>query len=349
MVPRFPRSRTFVNGSPGRDRPPVEVALVGLGAIGQAVAAAARRRRGLAIRWAADVDPAKCGRALGDLLEDPALDVRIAAELPAVLPAARAVAIHTTGSFLEDVAPQLRGLIDQGFHVVSSAEELSYPWLKHPQLATELDRAARDKGVAIVGVGVNPGFAMDALPAMLSGVSRSVRHARVVRVVDTSRRRLNLQRKTGAGMTVEAFDEQLATGRMGHIGLAESCALLACALGWRVDEVIDEIWPVIADRPLRSEFLEVAPGRVAGLRQVASGRVDGQGVVELHLTMALGGVEDLDEVHLDGDPPLSMAIVGGLPGDVATAAALLNAVPAIVEVSPGLKTVLDLPLPHVRV
>ena len=345
-----PVSRTFTNAAPATvPSSPVPLALVGLGAIGQAAARAARQRAGLTIMAAADADPAKQGSDVGTLVDDKAWGIPIAggiADLPAASPAAPLVALHTTGSFLEDVAPQILALVARGLHVVSSTEELSYPWLKHPDIAREIDAAARRQGVAVVGVGVNPGFAMDALPATLSGAAQDVRFARVVRVVDTSRRRLNLQRKTGSGMTVTEFQQQIEAGRMGHIGLAESCALLAAALGWRVDRVIDEISPIVADRPLRSSHLEVPIGRVAGLHQIASGQVGDRTVVELDLTMALGGVDDVDKVHLEGTPSLDLVVTGGLPGDLATVAALLNAVPAIVQAAPGLHTVLDLPLPH---
>src|SRR5256885_16086863 len=47
--------------------------------------------------------------------------------------------------------------------IVSTCEELSYPFRTHPELAAKLDAAAKEWGVALVGTGVNPGFVMDKL------------------------------------------------------------------------------------------------------------------------------------------------------------------------------------------
>lgn len=325
---------------------PIPVALYGLGAIGLEVARAALARPGIRIVAAIDVDPTKVGQDLGHLcgLEPAGVIVR---EDARDLADARVV-VHTTGSFLADVAPQLFELLDMGLRIVSSTEELAYPYLRHPELADRLDAAARARGAALVGVGVNPGFAMDALPLVLTTVCRSVRHVKVRRVVDTSRRRLNLQKKTGAGMTAVEFAAELKKGRMGHIGLAESGALLARGLGFRVDRMEDTISPLIAKERRQSEFMTVEPGYVSGLHQVVRAIGEAGTGVELELVMSLGGVEDFDGVVVAGDPDVQLEIPGGLPGDVATVATLLNTVPRILDAS-GLCTVLDLPLPHLAV
>jgi 4-hydroxy-tetrahydrodipicolinate reductase len=337
-------TRRVPNLAPGLDPRAIRVALFGLGAIGQAVAKAARLRPGLHVVAAVDVDPAKTGRDLGELCGDGGWGIPV--QGPDADLAGAEVVIHTTGSFMTDVAPQLQALLTRGVRVVSSTEELAYPWLRHPELADRLDAVARENDAAVVGVGVNPGFAMDALPLVLSTVCRSVRQVRVARVVDTSRRRLNLQKKTGAGMTPDEFAEAIAGGRMGHIGLAESAVLLALGLGRRADAVEDQIEPIIASGVRQSEFLTVQPGQVAGLHQVARAVAGTDVVAELALTMSLGEVEDLDAVRIFGDPDLEMGIPGGLPGDIATVATLLNTVPRI-RGAIGLRTVLDLPLPHV--
>jgi 4-hydroxy-tetrahydrodipicolinate reductase len=186
---------------------------------------------------------------------------------------------------------------------------------------------------------------MDTLPLVLSAACTAVQRVRVRRQVDTSRRRFNLQRKTGAGMTPQEFAAELATGRMGHVGLAESAALLAHGLAFDLAAVEEEIAPVLATRPVPSESVTVKPGQVAGLHQIARALANGTAVVELDLTMALGGVADLDEIVIEGTPPLALRIPGGLPGDIATVAALLNTVPRVLGAQ-GLCTVLDLPLPR---
>ncbi len=342
----LPLTRQIPVPARGEAPPPVPVALYGLGAIGMEVARAARLRAGLRVVAAVDVDPAKVGKDLGTLCGDQPWGVTVRGQEDDL--GGAAVVVHTTGSFLADVGSQLFALLDRGVRVVSSTEELAYPYLRHPELSARLDAAARDRGVALVGVGVNPGFAMDALPLVLTTVCRSVRHVTVRRVVDTSRRRLNLQKKTGAGMTAEQFAAELEKGRMGHIGLAESGALLARGLGFQVDRIEDTIRPLIAETRRQSQFMTVEPGLVAGLHQVVKAIGSDGPVVELELMMSLGAVEDFDGVIVEGDPDVQLKIPGGLPGDVATVATLLNTVPRILGAQ-GLCTVLDLPLPHLSI
>jgi 4-hydroxy-tetrahydrodipicolinate reductase len=283
-----PLARRIPGPEAGAEPAPVPIVLFGLGAIGLEVARAARARAGLRIVAAVDVDPGKVGRDLGEVCGESPWGVIVRSDLGDL--AGAQVAVHTTGSFLVDVAPQLTALLERGVRVVSSTEELAFPRLRHPELSARLDRAAREAGQALVGAGVNPGFAMDALPLVLTTACRSVRQVRVRRVVDTSRRRLNLQKKTGAGMTTAEFAAEMAGGRMGHIGLAESAALLACGLGFKVEAIEDELAPIVSEHRRQSEFLTVEPGYVGGLHQIASAKVGTEVVVELELTMAMGGV-----------------------------------------------------------
>jgi 4-hydroxy-tetrahydrodipicolinate reductase len=69
-------------------------------------------------------------------------------------------------------------------------------------------------------------------------------------------------------------------------------------------------------------------------------------VIELELQMYAGAHEVNDEIQLYGEPDLHFRVVGGIPGDTATAAVLANSVPGIVAAPPGLKNVLELPPPR---
>ena len=135
--------------------------------------------------------------------------------------------IHSTSSYLPSVMDQLLEILGAGCCVVSTCEELAYPYRKHPDLSAQLDAAAKEEGVAIVGTGVNPGFVMDKLVLTLSAVSQRVEWAKAVRVVDASKRRLPLQKKIGAGMTPEEFRQQVIAGVIKHHGLPESIAMVA--------------------------------------------------------------------------------------------------------------------------
>jgi 4-hydroxy-tetrahydrodipicolinate reductase len=231
-----------------------------------------------------------------------------------------------------------------GAHVVSTCEELAYPFRKHPELSAHLDRCARDNKVALLGVGVNPGFAMDKLVLTLASVCHQVTRVEVHRVVDASRRRLPLQRKVGAGLTVEEFNANVATGAIKHHGLPESLAMIADALGAPVERIEETIEPVIATQHARFESIEIPAGRVLGVHQVARGLRDGSASVSLELHMYLGAAEPTDTIRIHGVPDMNLQIPGGIHGDLATTAVVVNCIPAVLEARPGLRTAKDIPM-----
>jgi 4-hydroxy-tetrahydrodipicolinate reductase len=316
----------------------VGVVHYGLGPIGKAVADLVRERPGLRSVAAVDPDPQLQGQRLGH--------VQIAPRLTSDLLGSAAIAIHCTSSSLSRVAPQLLELVGAGLNVVSTCEELSFPWATEPRLSAELDAAAKAKGVSILGTGVNPGYAMDYLPIVLSGVARSIDRVRVTRVQDASTRRLPLQRKVGAGLTVSEFERRVAEGSLGHVGLRQSIDALAAAFGWQIDEYEEATTPVPATKAVSSGVGEIAPGDVLGLHQVATGQSDGHKVVELDLTMAIGMLDPADRIELFGSPNLELLIPGGLHGDVATASIVVNAIRRVVDSAPGLRVMSELAPPH---
>jgi 4-hydroxy-tetrahydrodipicolinate reductase len=239
---------------------------------------------------------------------------------------------------------ELLACLSAGCCVVSTCEELAYPYRKYPELSARLDAAAKEEGVALVGTGVNPGFVMDKLVLVLSAAAQRVDFAKAVRIVDASKRRLPLQKKIGAGMTPDEFRAQVAAGVIKHHGLPESIAMVADGLGFALDEITETIEPVIATETVKTEFLEVARGQVAGVHQVARGIWEGEDKIFMELQMYVGANQPADTVELRGEPNLSLMIPGGTHGDVATAAVAVNTIPAILAASAGLHTVRDLPL-----
>jgi len=323
----------------------IRVIQYGVGPIGAGIVRLMLQKPEIEIVGAIDLDPEKVGKDLGRLVgSERDLGVVIGGEARDVLRAGAHVVVHTTSSYLTQVSDQLLGCLQAGSHVVSTCEELAYPFRKHPELSRQLDRAAREHRVALLGTGVNPGFAMDKLVLTLSTACQEVHRVKVRRVVDASRRRLPLQKKVGAGMTTEQFDAQVHAGVIKHHGLPESAGMIADSLGLCVDSIEESIEPVVADQVVRSEFLEVASGRVKGVRQVARGMGDGQENVRLELEMYLGAPDPVDSIELNGVPDLKLAIPGGIHGDLATAAIAVNCIPALLEAKPGLLTSRDIPM-----
>lgn len=282
---------------------------------------------------------------MGEVLEatDAPWGIPISADAKGTLDGQVDVVMHCTSSYLKDVAAQLLACIEAGCCVVSTCEELAYPFRKHPELSAKLDEAAKEEGVALVGTGVNPGFVMDKLVLTLGAVAQRVDSARSVRIVDASKRRLPLQKKIGAGMTPEEFRERVAAGVIKHHGLPESVAMVGDALGFQLDQITETIEPVIAEENVKTKFLEVQAGQVAGVHQVARGTSGGAERVFMELKMYVGAKGPEDTVTLAGEPNISLTVPGGTHGDIATAAVAVNAIPTILAAAAGLRTGRDLP------
>lgn len=227
--------------------------------------------------------------------------------------------------------------------IVSTTEELSYPFVKYPDLSKELDERAKAKNVWILGTGVNPGFVLDTLIVTLSGVCQHVNSIRAERVVDTSRRKLPLQKKIGAGLTQAEFESKVAEGSIKHVGLPESVGLIALAMGWKLGEIQERISPIVAEKDVSSDFIKIPAGGVAGMRQLAKGILAGFELIVLDLRMYSGAQNPHDSILIDGVPPVDMTIRGGVHGDSATPAIIVNSLPKMERLEPGLRTMVDLP------
>ncbi len=329
----------------------IRIVQYGLGPIGQAcvqtILSKASTGR-LRLVGAIDIDPQKSGRDVADLLGRPEpTGVLVSDDAERTLAeTAPDVVLHTTTSFLGGIRDQLTQCIEAGAHVVSSTEELAFPFNRHPELARELDERARAAGVAVVGTGVNPGFAMDTLALAATAPCVAVQRVRVERVVDAGRRRGPLQRKVGAGLSKAAFAEKKKTGTFGHIGLRESLLMVADGLGWPLDEIDETLRPMIAGGASTTEHLSVPEGAVAGIHHAISGRIGGAVVLSLDLKMYVGAAAPRDAVRVEGDPPIDLIVRGGIFGDTATVGALVNTAGLVMDAKPGLRTMMDLPVPR---
>ncbi len=326
----------------------VRVVSFGLGPIGLAAARLVLGKRTLQLVGAIDVDPQLVGKDVGELLEletPTGIVVRADAE-PALRELKPDVMLHSTSSFMPAIKDQLLLAARCGVDVVSSAEELLVPELQHADIARELDHAAGTAGVTFLGTGVNPGYAMDFVAVIASAVTFDVQAVKCTRVVDASTRRQPLQRKIGAGLTKAEFQQQIATGKFGHIGIRESVALLARALEFKIDRIDQTVEPVFAPEDIKTPFLTVKERQVAGIRNHGYGYAGKRPLVHLDLSMYVGAPDPRDEIVLESTPPMHLKYVGGIAGDQATAALLVNNVHGVVAAAPGLRTVLDIAPPR---
>ncbi|MGC9317437.1 MAG: dihydrodipicolinate reductase [Armatimonadota bacterium] len=322
---------------------PLKTVHVGLGPIGLEILKAGARTGACEPVSCADISPEIAGRSLRVVAEEEDLpNVTICAELHEAIQqgveAEAAVAVVCTGSRVEQIEAQLEAPLAGGLHCISTCEELVFPWLRAATVADRLDATAAENDVVLLGAGVNPGFVLDLLPFILTRVCQSVEAVQAGRFVDASRRRRQLQAKIGSGMSPDQFRAEAAEGRIGHVGLAESAALLADCLGWQWEEFEEVIDPVVADEPIATDYFHVEAGQVCGQAQAVT-----MGDVRLQLTMSLGS-EDRDEVRIEGRPPVHAVIRGGIHGDTATAGTVMNLLRPLTRAEPGLRTVTEIPL-----
>jgi 4-hydroxy-tetrahydrodipicolinate reductase len=322
-----------------------KIGLFGLGSIGRSIAQFLLDSNHDVV-IAVDRDPEKVGSDLGSLVGRGELGLEVSEQLDPRIASDCDLVVHSTCSRFRDAFPQLSNIVETGCNSISTCEELSYPYLRNPGLSEQLDILARDRGVTVLGTGVNPGFLLDALPAFVAKACKRVDSFSASRVVEASLRREPLQRKIGLGMYPEEFAAKTSKGSMGHIGLFESCALISTAMGWKLDEIKQDISPVIADNDIRTDYFEIKAGQVRGLRQDLAGMA-GETKIRMYLEMSAGAENPGDSVMIEGDPPVDLFIKNGLHGDHATVGRVVSHIGDVVAADPGLVTVLDLPTnPH---
>jgi hypothetical protein len=321
---------------------PITATLIGAGPLGINLYKSALKRRDIEITQVIDIEPTYTGRDIGEHAGGTASNILIQDKLDSGK--RTDIAILATVSDLPRIAPQLLMLIDAGLPVVSTCEELFFPWESNPELAKKIDAAAKEKGVAVLGTGVNPGFLMDALPAMLSGVCTQVERIEIRRYQDAQFRRVPFQKKIGAGLSLEEFEKRKNEGTLRHVGLTESMQFIATQLSWDVERTEDKIEPVISDRSLQTDHLSIISGQVAGVRQIGRAWVNGEERIRLIFQASVGEQDVYDEVEIFGTPHIRSRIMGGVHGDIATCAIILNACKSILRAQPGLRTMADIPM-----
>jgi 4-hydroxy-tetrahydrodipicolinate reductase len=322
----------------------VRILHVGLGPLGvKTVTDLYERKLGIVVA-AVDTASGIAGRKLSEIVPVSRSNVRIASDLARVDFRKVDCAIVTTSSGLSTCAPTFRELLRRGATVVSTCEELSWPYLRHAELARELDRLAKKNGGRLLGTGVNPGFLMDAFPVAVTAISKSVTRVEVHRYQDASSRRIPFQKKIGVGLGDAEFARQVKAGTLRHVGLGESLHFVASRLGLRIDRWEEDLEPVRATRNLKSGLGPVKKGTICGVRQEARGWHGKRVVVDLRFQASIGLADPHDRVIVEGVPAIDVRWDGGVQGDIATSAITLNTIAPLRASAPGLHTMATIPL-----
>ncbi len=321
----------------------IHILQIGIGPLGIKIANFISERKGLETIAAVDKNPALIGKDLGEVCGGGSSKVTIRENIAEAIEKQRPdVAVLTTVSDMPRITAQIEEIVSHGIPVVSTCEELSFPYQASPTLAERINKAALENNTTVLGTGVNPGFLMDALPTFLTAVCQDVQKVAVNRFQNAKYRRIPFQKKIGAGLTLEEFDQKVKDGSLRHVGLTESMQLIAHRMGWKLDKTEDIIAPVVATETITTPAMTIPKGHATGVRQIGNGYVNGEVKVNLVFQATVGEKESYDEIIITGDPNINSKIDGGVNGDVATCAITLNAIPQVLRAAPGLKTMVDI-------
>jgi len=162
-------------------------------------------------------------------------------------------------------------------------------------------------------------------------------------VQDASVRRVPFQQKIGAGLMIDEFRKKQKEGTLRHVGLPESVDFIAAKMGWKLDRSTESLEPVIADADVCIGYKPIIKGMARGVYQIGRGFVGSKEVIKLEFRAAVGESQSYDRIVINGDPKIDSTITGGVNGDIATCAITLNAIRSILSLTPGLRTMCDIP------
>jgi hypothetical protein len=330
----------------------IRVLILGTGQMGSGIARLVLEKQGLQLVGAYGRRMERAGMDVGRAIGlDRDLGIAVSGDLSNVIEQARPhVAIQATCSRLDDAMDEITTLLGQGVHVISIAEEMAYPAAEAPALAGELHQLAIEHGVSVLGTGINPGFVLDLLVIMLSGVCSGVQSISARRVNDLSPYGPTVLASQGVGLSPAAFEQGVKDGSVvGHIGFVQSIHMIAAALGWDIDRIEQTREPIVAQLARQTSSISIEPGQVAGCLHTATAWRQDQAVITLvhpqQVKPQLDGVETGDSIEITGTPGVRLAGSPEIPGGQGTAALAVNMIPRLLNASPGLYSMADLPVP----
>jgi 4-hydroxy-tetrahydrodipicolinate reductase len=330
----------------------IRVLTLGTGQMGSGIARQLHGKAGLELVGAYGRREARASVDLGRTIGlDRDLGIPVDIDLDAAIGRTQPhIAIQATCSTLDDARDEIVTLLRQGVHVISIAEEMAYPAASSPSIASELHSLAAANGVSVLGTGINPGFMLDLLVIALTGVCAEIESISARRVNDLSPYGHSVLTAQGVGMTPDAFREGVADGTVtGHIGFLQSIHMIAATLGWDIERIEETREPIVSQRHRETPFITVEPGQTAGCLHTAQAFSRGKPVITLvhpqQIHPEIEGIETGDSVKITGTPNIRLAGTPEVPGGIATMAIAVNMIPRVLNASPGLHTMADLPVP----
>ncbi|MEM1911416.1 MAG: hypothetical protein QXU78_06365 [Sulfolobales archaeon] len=317
----------------------MRIGVYGFGAIGR-LASRLILERGHELVGAVDIDERIVGKDVGELLGVGSLGIEVTKDVSELADAD--VVIHATGSYLDRVFDQIASLVKLGVHVVSTCETLSYPYYRYPVLALRLDELARAFGSVVIGTGINPGYLLDTLVAVLAASVPSVKRVKAVRSLDAAKRREPFRKKIGIGEDPRVVEERIARGEItGHVGYAESVYLIALAGDLNLTKVVEWQGSVPAEADVESSGIRVEKGKNKGIVGYGAGFVGEREVIRV-VFEAYVGAPEYEEIEVEGHEYSVKWRSTGTPGDLGTVTVALNVAERVPYMLPGLRLMTDM-------
>ena len=331
----------------------VKVIIWGLGAMGGGIADMLLTKKGIDIVGVAGRER-KQGHSMYEYIateKGDREDVIIKAPEEIIKPGAADIVVLCTDSFTKEAFPRMKFILEQGINCITSAEEMAFPAAQNPDLAEELDKIAKENGVSILGTGINPGHIMDLLVLVMTGCMTNVEHILSRRVNSLSPFGPAVMSEQGIGISVEEFQERKANHTMaGHVGFAESVGMMAEGLGLKVESFSQDMNPIVTDVDRKSPYGFAAAGSCAGVAMEADATLSNGMKVRMEHPQQIEpeqvGVQAGDYVILEGTPAVNMVNSPEVEGGLGTIAMCANMIPQVINAEPGLKTMIDLPIPR---
>lgn len=330
----------------------IRVVVLGTGQMGSGIIKLLLEKQGIEIAGVYGRRADRVGSDVGEVVGlGREIGVKLTNNLAELLEETRPhIAIQATCSKVVQAVDEIKTILNHGANIVSIAEEISYPAYEAPQLADEINKLALEKGVTVVGTGINPGFVLDLLVITLTGVCYSVESITAKRINDLSPYGPSVLTTQGVGITPEAFRKGVKDGSVvGHFGFPESTSMIAKALGWKIDRIEQNREPIISNVKRETPFVTIEPGHTAGCTHTATAYMDGRPVINLvHPQQVHPHLEDVqtgDYIEIKGEPDVRFSGSPEIPGGIGTIALAVNMIPQAIKGAPGLKSMMELPAP----
>jgi 2,4-diaminopentanoate dehydrogenase len=332
---------------------PISVVIWGFGAMGQGMAEMLLEKKGVEIVGVCDINEKILHKTVSDVLKTKTICKTIIGDnIDEILDDKKPdVVLLCTDSFVKGAYPKIRKIVEKNINCITTAEEMAYPYQSHQALSEEMDELAKKHGVTILGTGINPGFVMDLLVLCLSGTMKDVKHIDVKRINSLSPFGPAVMDEQGVGDSLDKYHERIENNDLaGHVGFNQSVHMIFKGLGIKPTRFEQQMSPIVTKVDRKTKYAFAQKGTLAGINMTAQGYIDDDLFLNMdhpqQIEPLTEGVHTGDYIDIKGSPDIHMTITPEIDGGIGTIAICVNMIPHVINARPGLKTMIDLPVPR---